>query len=312
MKVLNLRILIGVFSLTVFVLPVVPESVNPPTIPQSAPMNEVERKNLNLVLDWWREVIQGRHTELAEKYQAEDYIQHNPNVHTGRAAFIKFFNSLGPPINPIPTTLSPEPVVKGAKGDLVWLIFEHEKPDPQDWSKTYHFNSFEVIRIEDGKIQEHWDASKKMPDTPPFVAYSGPGPSKWAAGKLSETEEHNLSVATDASKDIFQYWHLELADTLLAPDIIQHNPNIPQGRDGFKQAVSHIQGRTPQKIKPEWKDEPVLSLVDGPFVLFMWERKDKDPAVPTQDYIWNLFDVVRIENGLIKEHWDEGQIAPPN
>ena len=151
-----------------------------------------------------------------------------------------------------------------------------------------------------------------MPDTPPFVAYSGAAPSKWNAGKLSETEEHNLNVATDASKDMFQYWHLELADTLLTPDIIQHNPNIPQGRDGFKQAVSHIPGRTPQKIKPEWKDEPVLSLVDGPFVLFMWERKDKDPAVPTQDYIWNLFDVVRIENGLVKEHWDEGQIAAPN
>jgi predicted SnoaL-like aldol condensation-catalyzing enzyme len=26
---------------------------------------------------------------------------------------------------------------------------------------------------------------------------------------------------------------------------------------------------------------------------------------------WNHFDVIRVENGLIKEHWDEAVIAPP-
>jgi predicted SnoaL-like aldol condensation-catalyzing enzyme len=311
MKFLNLRILTRILFVTTSVLPAIAQSINPPTIPQTAPMNDTEKNNLDLVLDWWREVIQGRHTELAEKYQAEDYIQHNPSVPTGRAAFIKFFNSLGPPINPIPTKLSPAPVVQGARGDFVWLIFEHVAKDPQDLSKTYYFYSFEVIRIQDGKVQEHWDAAKKMPNTPPFVAYNGAAPSKWNAGKLSEMEEHNLSVATEASKDMLQYWHPELADRLLDPGCVQHNPNIPQGRDGFKQGVRHIPGRAPQEIKPEWKNEPVLSLVDGPFVLFMWERKDKDPAAPTQDYSWNLFDVVRIENGLIKEHWDEGQIASP-
>jgi predicted SnoaL-like aldol condensation-catalyzing enzyme len=311
MRFLNLRTLTGIVILAMCVLPVIAESLNPPTTPQTAPMSEGESKNLDLVLDWWREVIQGRHTELAEKYQAEDYVQHNPNVPTGRAAFVKFFNSLGPPINPIPAKLSPAPVVKGARGDFVWLIFEHAAKDPQDLSKTYYFNSFEVIRIQNGKIQEHWDASKKTPNTPVFVAYSGAAPSEWNAGKLSETEQRNVSLATEASRDMLQYWHLELADTLLDPDIIQHNPNIRQGKDGFKQTVSRIPGRTPAEIRPEWKNPPVLVLANGPFVLFMWERKDKDPAAPTQDYSWNLFDVVRIENGLIKEHWDEGQIAPP-
>jgi len=43
----------------------------------------------------------------------------------------------------------------------------------------------------------------------------------------------------------------------------------------------------------------------------MWDRKDKDPSDSTKDYTWNHFDTVRIENGLIKEHWDEAEIAPP-
>jgi predicted SnoaL-like aldol condensation-catalyzing enzyme len=27
--------------------------------------------------------------------------------------------------------------------------------------------------------------------------------------------------------------------------------------------------------------------------------------------VWNHFDVIRVENGLIKEHWDEAVIAAP-
>jgi hypothetical protein len=86
------------------------ESVNPPTTPQTAPTNAQEKKNLELVLNWWREVIEGGHLELTSRYQAEDYIQHNPNANTGRAGFIEFFSKFAKPKNPIPATLSNPPV----------------------------------------------------------------------------------------------------------------------------------------------------------------------------------------------------------
>ena len=69
--------------------------------------------------------------------------------------------------------------------------------------------------------------------------------------------------------------------------------------------------RTPREIKPEWLNAPSLTLVSGPYVLMMWERKDKDPNDPARDYVWHHFDLVRVENGLIKEHWDEAVIAAP-
>ena len=31
------------------------ESINPPTMPQTAPMNKQEKRNLDMVLDWLRE-----------------------------------------------------------------------------------------------------------------------------------------------------------------------------------------------------------------------------------------------------------------
>jgi predicted SnoaL-like aldol condensation-catalyzing enzyme len=106
------------------------ESINPPTTPQTAPMNAQEKKNLDMVLNWWREVIDGGHLELAPKYQAEDYIQHNPNVPSGRAGFIEFFSKFAKPKNPIPDKMSNPPVAMGAKGDFVWLVFESERKDP--------------------------------------------------------------------------------------------------------------------------------------------------------------------------------------
>ena len=76
------------------------ESINPPTMPQTAPMNKQEKKNLDMVLEWWRVVIQNRQLDQAPKYQAEDYIQHNPNVPTGRAGFVEFFGKLPKPKDP--------------------------------------------------------------------------------------------------------------------------------------------------------------------------------------------------------------------
>ena len=295
------------------------ESINPPTAVQTSPaMTAQERQNLSLVLDWWREVIQGGHMELTSKYQHDDYIQHNPNVPTGRAAFVTFFeNVVGvKPKNPIPTTLSPGPVVSGAKGDFVFLVFEQESPDPRDPTKTYHSNSFEVLRLANGKVQEHWDSFKRSaapPGAPKPPAFVQPASqmARGSTGTLSADERRNLELGVLELKDMLQYGHLELADTVMDPGYIQHNPNVPQGRDGFKQFMSRTPGRTPVEIKPEWVRPPSLTLVSGPYVLMMWDRTEKDPNDSAREYVWNHFDVIRVENGLIKEHWDEAVIAPP-
>jgi predicted SnoaL-like aldol condensation-catalyzing enzyme len=291
------------------------ESINPPTTPQTAPMNAQEKENLDLVLNWWREVIEGGHLELTSRYQTEDYIQHNPNANTGRAGFVEFFNKFAKAKNPIPATLSNPPVVKGAKGDYVWLIFESEQMDPRDPSKTYHSNSFDVLRIQNGKVQEHWDSAQKMPGSGAVTTGVSPKPPmQWNTGKLSREEQQALALGTEELKDMLQYGHLELAEKTMDRGYIQHNPNVPQGRDGFKAFMSRIPGRRPEDakpIKPEWPNPPVLTLVGGPYVLFMWDRTAKDPDDPGREYKWNHFDVVRVSNGMIKEHWDEARINPP-
>jgi len=116
--------------------------------------------NKRLVYDFWREVIEAGHLDLAEKYMAETYIQHNPNAATGRAGFIEFFSKFTKP-KPIETRVT-EPIVSiVAEGNLVILSFVQEVADPKKPSKKYTTTWFDMLRIENGKLAEHWDSALK-------------------------------------------------------------------------------------------------------------------------------------------------------
>jgi predicted SnoaL-like aldol condensation-catalyzing enzyme len=267
-------------------------------------MTPAEQQNLAFVLDWWRKVIEARHIELAANYAAEDFIQHNPNVPTGRAALVTFFKSLGPAIEPIPDQLANPPVVAGAKRNFVWLVFEHEFKNPKDSSQTVYEYSFDLFRIQNGKIQEHWDAARKNPGSPAFIPSTAPPPSTWNTAKPSTAEQHNLAIATRFEKNVVEYGHTEDIEKLLSSSFIEHNPVEPVDREGLKQFIHSLPGHQSLDIKPEWKNAPVLEFTDGPFVLLMWDKSYKDPSDPTQEYTRNQFAILRIEDGRIQEIWN--------
>lgn len=112
--------------------------------------------NKRFVYDFWREVFEGGHMELADKYMAESYIQHNPNVATGRAAFIEVFSKRVKP-QPIEAKVKAPLVAIVADGDLVVLSFVKEGVDPKDATKKFTTTWFDMFRLESGKIAEHWD-----------------------------------------------------------------------------------------------------------------------------------------------------------
>ena len=116
--------------------------------------------NKRLVYDFWREVFEGGHLELAEKYMAESYIQHNPTVPTGRAGFVNFFSKIFKS-KPIETRVKAPLVSIVAEGDLVILSFVREVAEPADSAKKYTTTLFDMYRIENGKIAEHWDGFEK-------------------------------------------------------------------------------------------------------------------------------------------------------
>jgi len=118
--------------------------------------------NKRLVYDFWRSVLEGGHMELADKYLAEGYIQHNPNVPSGRAAFVEFFSKMSGP-RTIEDRIKAPVVAMLAEGDYVLLAFAREYPEPKDTTRRYTTTWFDLFRIENGRIAEHWDGATKQP-----------------------------------------------------------------------------------------------------------------------------------------------------
>lgn len=116
--------------------------------------------NKKLVYDCWREMLEAGHIDLADKYLAENYMQHNPNVPTGRKGFVELFSKFAKP-TPIVDTIKAPVVAIVAEGDLVVISFAAKLPDPADSTKTYTTTWCDMFRIENGKLAEHWDGAQK-------------------------------------------------------------------------------------------------------------------------------------------------------
>jgi predicted SnoaL-like aldol condensation-catalyzing enzyme len=114
--------------------------------------------NKKIAYEFVRQVLATRNVGLAPKYLAEGYIQHNPNVPTGRQAFMDFFGKM----EKVPLKTSVDDLVTIiAERDLVILAFRHTLPEPKQPGATYTSTWFDMFRIENGLIVEHWDYGTK-------------------------------------------------------------------------------------------------------------------------------------------------------
>jgi len=291
---------------------------------QTSSTTAKEQANFKLVQDWTRVTFQERQVEAAAaKYMAEDYITHNPNVPSGRQSFATHLSNAfkdpaglayldartvgATPIPPNPANPLP-PSVVFVKGDFVVTVNYREARDPADPSKTYRYTTYGATYVENGKVKEHWDYAQKVQGR---SLGGGPDGIDYDKVKFDFTaqEQKNVAVANLLFKDILQYGHTELAEKIVAPSYIQHNPTIATGRAAFVEFFSRI--RKPEPIKAEWKDKPKLTIASGPYVFYVFKRMEKDPDDSTKAYPAYWFDMVRVEDGVIHEHWDSAMKNPP-
>jgi len=116
--------------------------------------------NKKIAYDFFRIVLNGRRLDLAEQYMHNDYMQHNPNADTGIAGFKAYFSALPGGPQPIPDTLNGLISIQ-AEGDYVTMSFVREYDDPTAAGKRYTTTWFDMFRITDGKVAEHWDSAMK-------------------------------------------------------------------------------------------------------------------------------------------------------
>jgi len=119
-------------------------------------------RNKQLVYDFWRIVYEAGHMERAAEFMTPEYVQHNPNVESGRDAFVATM-SKARPSRPVPP-VSRFPIINIiAERDIVMVMWARKVRDREHPEQTYQMTWFDVFRIDgkSGRIAEHWDSSER-------------------------------------------------------------------------------------------------------------------------------------------------------
>lgn len=222
-------------------------------------------------------------TEPVGFINANKYIQHNLAVEDGLAGFGKLLQQLPP---------------KSAKVNSV-RVFED---GPFVFAHTeYNFFGpkigFDIFRFEDGKIVEHWDNLQTTANPNPSGHTMIDGVSQ--ATGLDKTEV-NKTLVSSFVDDILVNGKMEkLPGYFDGDNYIQHNPLIPDQLSGLGKALGEW---AKQGITMKY-DKIHKVLGEGNFVLVVSEGH----LAGKHNSFYDLF---RVENGKIAEHWDTIEEIP--
>ena len=112
-----------------------------------------------------------------------------------------------------------------------------------------------------------------------------------------DESEGSKAIALKAIRGVFIERDARVIQELFAPDYIQHNPTIPNGRDAIATLLDSL---------PEgFGYEPGMVVAEGNIVMIhgRYVGWAPEPVVAV--------DIFRVENGRLVEHWDVMQAEVP-
>lgn len=113
---------------------------------------ESTTRNKALVRDFYTTVLIGRDVDAAPRFLRPDYIQRNPEVPTGLKGFMDTFRTRF--AQQLPADYKRE--LLNVIGDMV-VIYVRQTWTGRD-GQHHQALGFDMFRVKDGKIAEHWDA----------------------------------------------------------------------------------------------------------------------------------------------------------
>jgi predicted SnoaL-like aldol condensation-catalyzing enzyme len=235
------------------------------------------------------EAVNTRDVAAIEELVTENYIQHNPFLPTGRAAFAEVVTTTLTDNN---TKVENQRMLEEGNFVAMHNLWINAAPFGADTVV-----SFDILRFDDnGKIAEHWDAIQPWASQTANGNTMIDGPVNIT--NLDETEA-NKALAVSIIEDVLMGQNPNNITNYIAEDYIQHNPGIDNGLAGIQAAVDYL-----ISINNMFQYTTIHKVIgEGNFVLTISEGQ------------WNgttnaFYDLFRMENGKAVEHWDVIQPVP--
>lgn len=228
--------------------------------------------------------------QAAGQLLTEDYIQHNPGVPTGAAPILGFLPVLKE------AGLSATTHRTLADGNLVVLHSTYQNAQAFGGPTMV---AFDVFRVENGKVAEHWD--NLQADVPASQTANGnsmtDGPTE--IRDLDKTAQNRALVAAFVNDVLLGAAPQKITDYISTTTYAQHNPIVGNGLDGLGSALKAMaeagQAMTYTKMH--------MIVAEGNFVFTASQGK-------LGDTLTAFYDLFRVDDGKIVEHWDTISAIP--
>jgi predicted SnoaL-like aldol condensation-catalyzing enzyme len=112
----------------------------------------------------------------------------------------------------------------------------------------------------------------------------------WQGDSMNTIAAQNKRLALEAFDTLFNKRDYASAEKFWSPHYIQHSAHIEPGRDGLFNLV--------RTLPPTLKYEPGTIVAEGDFVIVHGRFSGFLPVN------WIAADILRIEDGILVEHWD--------
>lgn len=211
-----------------------------------------------------------------DKYWKEDYIQHNPALRNGLTE-LKVFKKANVP-------LATSEIIR-CLGDRDRVFFLERVTGLMPTPLCF----FDIYRMEDGKVVEHWDAFIPVDDSNPLGRSMFDGTLE--IGDPAATED-TRAVAIKLISNVFVLDHLDRLETYVHDDVRQYTPGLTDGVASLRQ---HFLGA-------QWFTGAINYralrhvIAEGDFALTVSEATIGETP-------YAIFDLWRVENGKVSDHF---------
>lgn len=220
--------------------------------------------------------------QQAIETMAPNLIQHNQSIPNGSEVLI----GLIPTLKESGITSTTHRLI--SEGNLV--VAHNEYKNAQVFGHA-HLAAFDVFRIEDGKVAEHWD--NLTPVTPPNPSGRTQFDGATEVTDLDKTVENKAMVTAFVYDVLHGKAPEKITDYISTETYLQHNSGIADGLDGLGAAIKALaEAGTPMSCS-----QTHLIVAEGNFVFTASEGKFAGEHTA-------FFDLFRVDEGKIVEHWD--------